>query len=719
MTNAILAAVVAISMQQSDSTRVVRGVVTDMAGRPVGAANVFIKTTLEGAVTCADGRFSFRTSARPPMAVLVTAEGYNTNELSLYTTQDSLLIRLAAVLQLAPLTVEAGRYTAGRERGATLTTLEVATTPGATADIGRTAQSLPGVQLVDEGNAIFVRGGDASETRILVNGALVPSPVRLETPTGNFAGTVNAFLLDGIFFSTGGFGARYGNALSGILSLNTLGSPARHEVTGSVGLGALSGGGALRLSPSSWLRGTATLFSTAPVFYLNGSSRKYNAPPHGADISMSAGARALAGDVKLFVIDQRSRFALGVDEPSYQGNYALDHSSTFGVLTWDRTRGSAASAIVLAFARDSQEEGFSAFHLNSTLDVYQLGVNQGWSPAPRITLRGGADLERSRGHFLGNIPLNAYDRDQDAQAEVIRSESWSTRVGLYGEAELRPLSRWRLTPGLRSDHSNATTQRTWDPRLSIAFQPSDAFTFTAAGGVFHQVPDALQAQRAGGVSVPAMRSEQIMAGGQFTRGAAIVRVELYSKRYHDLVQFTRDEGVHTAGTGNSRGADVFGRITLGRSNVRVAYSLVESQRTDPNTEILAPAPFDVTHTLTWIAERSFGHNIRVGSAVRVATGRPYTEVVSAQYDALQRVYVPRYGAPNAQRLPRFFRIDVSGSKVFPLQDRGLLVVFASVNNLTDRENIYSYRYNADYSQRIPVRSLFKRSFYFGASITRS
>jgi hypothetical protein len=31
--------------------------------------------------------------------------------------------------------------------------------------------------------------------------------------------------------------------------------------------------------------------------------------------------------------------------------------------------------------------------------------------------------------------------------------------------------------------------------------------------------------------------------------------------------------------------------------------------------------------------------------------------------------------------------------------------------------VYQYTYNADYTQRIPIRSLFKRSVYFGASLT--
>jgi hypothetical protein len=62
-------------------------------------------------------------------------------------------------------------------------------------------------------------------------------------------------------------------------------------------------------------------------------------------------------------------------------------------------------------------------------------------------------------------------------------------------------------------------------------------------------------------------------------------------------------------------------------------------------------------------------------------------------------------------------VDLSISKFTRFSPQTFLVVFASVNNLLDRVNIYDYRYNTDYTERIPIRSLFKRSFYVGGSIS--
>ena len=106
----------------------------------------------------------------------------------------------------------ASSYTASEERTATLTPLEVVSIPGTAADVNRALQTLPGIQQVDEGTGLFVRGGDAYETKVFPNDAALLNPMDIQSPNGTFMGTVDPFLLDGIVFSSGGFGARSGNA---------------------------------------------------------------------------------------------------------------------------------------------------------------------------------------------------------------------------------------------------------------------------------------------------------------------------------------------------------------------------------------------------------------------------------------------------------------------------------------------------------------------------
>ena len=71
----------------------------------------------------------------------------------------------------------------------------------------------------------------------------------------------------------------------------------------------------------------------------------------------------------------------------------------------------------------------------------------------------------------------------------------------------------------------------------------------------------------------------------------------------------------------------------------------------------------------------------------------------------------------SERLPAFRRLDFSTSYFRQITPGLQSVVFVSLMNMLDRTNAQRYRYNADYSRRFIVSSLFERSVYFGATIT--
>jgi hypothetical protein len=215
-----------------------------------------------------------------------------------------------------------------------------------------------------------------------------------------------------------------------------------------------------------------------------------------------------------------------------------------------------------------------------------------------------------------------------------------------------------------------------------------------------------------------MSARQAVIGAQLGENANIARLEIYDKRYRDLAQLSLDRTVVGGGTGSSHGADLFLKGAIpGVIGGRVSYSFVDAQRTDPTSGFRARAPFDVTHSLTVAAEKNFGIGWNASGAFRYATGKPYTPVTGATFDQTRQQWQPSYGPPFSERLTPLQRVDLSISRFMPLSAQSFLVVFASVNNLFDRVNVYEYRYNADYSQRIPVRSLFNRSYYVGGSIS--
>jgi hypothetical protein len=75
-----------------------------------------------------------------------------------------------------------------------------------------------------------------------------------------------------------------------------------------------------------------------------------------------------------------------------------------------------------------------------------------------------------------------------------------------------------------------------------------------------------------------------------------------------------------------------------------------------------------------------------------------------------------FGAPNAERLPGYWRSDVSVSWLFARRSGPTAVFWAALSNVFDRRNIMRYTWNADFTERTPVRSPFNRSVYAGATL---
>ncbi len=702
----------ALLLLTSQDSTLVRGTVHDSAGHPVPGADVFLVATLEGSATDSAGRFAFRTAARGAQELLARKIGFTPARVSV-TLPAAEAIRITLSAQptaLEPITVAAGTYIAGEERGAQLTPLEVATTPGTTADIGRTIQTLPGVQTVDEGNALYVRGGDYLETKVFVNDALLLSGFRFDDPTGTFASTPNAFLLDGIFFSSGGFGARFGNALSGVVSLRTLGRPAKNGGTLGAGLGALSASGAVALSGSLGARATLTRFFTRPILWVNGSNHTYSPAPNGSDISVSTTwTYRPGGEVKLFAISQQNRLGIEQSFPDTSLFYHNRTRNSVAVLAWHDGFGKFSQTASLALGARRQGESLDPyFRLDIDTDLYHFFTYAGYDASERLTLRAGGEFERLAARFSG------------AKGSFgIHSRASDDRIAGFVEADWRVGERIQLTPGLRSDRATLSGTRSWDPRFAAAWLPRHDLTVTFAAGLYHQVPEPLfYDSTLGHPGLPPMRSLQLVGGVQLGAGERILRVELYAKRYRDLAQSDRENRVVAGGKGTTRGADFFLKGNgPWKLTGRLSYSYIHARRTDPNTGVEAPAPADITHALTLVLERPLPKRVTAGLAVHYATGRPYTRVVSATFDPGENRYIPSYGAPLAERVPAFERVDANLTRLIQLGPRWLLVAYASVNNLLDRGNVYQYTYSRDYSEQIEIPSLFKRAFYFGAQLT--
>lgn len=152
---------------------VVRGRVVRPAGVPVIGATVELFETEERATSDSTGAFLLRTTWTGPATLVARFVGDPPVAVELRLPLDSAitLVLPRGVVRLAEFTVlPPGEFRlANATRTEALTPLDVVQTPGADGDVVRALQLAPGVGNVDEGNGLFVRGGDVTETRVLVD----------------------------------------------------------------------------------------------------------------------------------------------------------------------------------------------------------------------------------------------------------------------------------------------------------------------------------------------------------------------------------------------------------------------------------------------------------------------------------------------------------------------------------------------------------------------
>jgi len=609
---------------------------------------------------------------------------------------------------LPEFSVLAGRFPTGSDSGAVLHLLEVVTTPGAAADINRVLQTLPGVQFVDEGNALYMRGGDSAETVTLLNGIAYPSAQRLDAPAGTFAATVNPFLTRKITFLAGGFGARHGNALSGVVDLETLGPPVISGVSASLGLGNVAGSVNLALPHGTGLRVTASAGDVGPILALNGSNRDYPEPPASHDLSVSVGWSAPAGaEANAFGLDQRTSFGLSVNEPSVHGVFWEEIRNRVGTFAWQDRCGAWQPAAEFGGGALVRRESIAGSTIE-THDQHRQGAARVCHElGPHLRVSGGFDAVQDDSTLTKTA----------AGESVFSAAATDARWGAFAEADGVPLPHLRVIAGVRTDHSRLTERQSVDPRLSVAWEPRRAVSLGLAGGGYHQVPDgyAFLAPGKTTAALPPMRATHAIASLQLGRDDRFVRLEIYRKTYGDLVQLDRQYRPVAGGEGAAYGADLMLKTTLpGAVRARLTCSLVEARRTDPNSGRMAAAPFDVRESVTLLFERTIAR-WQTGLAWRQASGHPFTPVVSGQ-PTPNGEYAPLYGPPYSQRLPAFQRLDLSASRYWVTGRRFAVVTYFSLNNVLNRRNVYAYEYSADFASRRAVPGLFNRTLYFGCTL---
>ncbi|MGD8395412.1 MAG: TonB-dependent receptor [Candidatus Eiseniibacteriota bacterium] len=717
----------------------IEGRITDVETRqPLQRANVVVKGTGRGAFTRDDG--SYAIDGLPPgtYQLIVSYIGYETAAVTDVVVKPETSTIVNRALAVSPLEADLievrPRYfpvePVGSVSRVSLSREEIRRYPGGLEDIVRTVTTLPGVALISEGgrNDLLVRGGGPSENLYLVNGLEVPNINHFGTQgtAGGSLSFVNLDFVDAVEFSTGGFGAAYGDRLSSSLAIEM-----RDGRTDRLGGKATISATQFGLNLEGPVADRGSFLFSARKSYLDLLFRVLDQPfvPIYTDLNLHARLRpapeyelSLLGLAAIDRVDRdvgssENRVVnagiLGNAQDRWIGGVRVRRlfESGFATVTagYNATRFDLAQADTLQvryFQSDADEREASL-----RLDTF-------WRLPARFELTTGGSVKRVSTTSNTAFADSIYDRsgrkvarqelDLPASIELDRT---ATQAAGWLELE-RPLGRrLDLRLGARLDRFGLLEETLYPaPRLALGYRATRELKLEASFGIYYQSPSLVWLASDTNRGLRALRNTMSVVGADLLVADDLnLSIELYDKRYRDLpagaTEATsylvltnagvgyggRDDDfqsfgylpLESTGRGHAYGVDLLLQKKFsdtpyyGSVGLTVGRSRFEAP--DGHTD---PGQFDQPVIASLLGGYVIDARWEVSGKWRLASGAPYTPVYDPAMNGGEVQNLPDEYL--SERLGATHSLDIRIDRRWPF-DRWSMITFIDI------QNVYNYR----------------------------
>lgn len=708
----------------------IEGKITDAKNNPLPYVNAFLLSTTDGAMSDDEGNFSFVTSEKGIAILMASIVGYEKyqQEIDLAGEKININIKLSEkAVNLKEAVVTGSSYGSEKEKGLVINRLDILTTPGGAADIFQSLKTLPGLTQVSESAELYIRGGDPIESLTMIDGAVVYHPYTFESAYGGIFSNLSQTVVKGMYFSSGGFSSKYGNALSGVLDIETRNQPANNKYQLGLSLANASLSVDFPIEKEKFgLYFDIRQSFTKPIFWLNGGGDRLVATP--ASKNGTGGivySYSQTGRLKLFGIIADDEQGVKVERAEYTGTFNGNSKNYFvNLQNTDILLGFMVMKNSLAYNKYSNEWKLGLLDLTKTDYVYSFRNDFEVSVSSSNKVLLGGEYESREVNFLGKIPDEDFNIKPDGQVKIIDASFNGGRFGTYAELQSAnpfSLNNFSFTAGVRYDRIAGLNLSWIDPRASLGYRLSDKSTLKFGWGIFHQLPDPRLFQPVdGNPNLKSMRAEHFILSYDYNLDEQnSFRLELYHKKYNDLPKENPVLNYDNSGNGFANGVDVIlkGNLPL-NINGWISYGYINTKRLWMDFDKLTGSSFDITHNLTLVLKYSLSDSWQIGVNAKYATGRLYTPIASSQYRDDLKIYEPVYAPTNSNRYPDYKRVDIRLTYFNQLFGNVPFVAYMEGLNIMNFQNIFGYTYSPDYSERKEIQSYFgTRMLVFGFMVT--
>lgn len=717
----------------------ISGKITDNRNKPLYGVSITLKNTYDGSTSDSLGAYSFTTGEIGQHQLEVTFLGYYPilQKIDIGTATLYLNISLKEqITELKAVVISAGAFEASdKNKGAVLSSIDIVTTPSANGDLTSAFKSLPGTQQVGESEGLFVRGGTATESKIYMDGNLVNNFFYSSTPGIASRGRFNPFLFKGTVFSTGGYSALYGQALSSALILESTDLPEKTEADLSLSVVGI-GGGIQHLAKdkkSSW--GVSYNYTNLWLaFNLIPQKQDYFQLPlaHQTDANFRIKTKN-GGFIKYYGYLSSNKVGFrneDIDSIVLKDAFALLNVNIFQNFNYkDRIGKGWRINTGISFSTnkdDINNELQDANNQNVSITnppLYRFKnysvLNMARYAQARFVLekklKGLTAIRFGSDYFYSNEKTTYTSFNGLKYNETVIDHLYAG----FAETDIYLTNNLAAKIGTRLEHSAIINKWNIAPRVSLAYKLADKSQASLAYGIFYQNPERKLLPGAPGIDY----SKAAHYIFQYTRQTKdfTLRTELFYKKYDDLYKSGPGfNGNYVArnnnGFGDAKGIEIFWRDKKTIKNVDYwfSYSYLDTKRDFLNYPTAIQPPFAARHTAAFVFKRfvlpwKTGFNF----SYNFATGRPYYNIA---FDSAQ----VKFAIADQGKTINYNNVSFSINYLPNLgkkDAKSFAVWVLGINNVFGQEQIYNYNYSSNGSRKVAVTPPSKRFVFIGCFLS--
>lgn len=712
----------------------VKGVVKDNKGKAMPGISITLKDTYDGATTDSSGKYSFKTTEKGEQLIVASSIGYKSFEQKIIldgTTQTIDISLKEEITELRAVVLTAGTFEASdRKRAAVvLDPIDIVTTASANGDITGALKTLPGAQQVGESEGLYVRGGTAAETKTFIDGTLVNNFFFSSVPNIAQFGRFSPFIFKGTVFSTGGYSALYGQALSSALILESIDLP--DQSSANIGLTVLSGSvGYQHLAKNkkySW-GGSYSYTNLGLAFAVIKQRQDYQKVPayHNADANFRI-KTSKTGVLKYYGYFSNNRLAFttnSIDSLGYKDRFALGNTNVYHNLAWRENLGSRWKLNMGVSYTNNKDDISSSMQDNNKNEVllgglefkrFNVDVKGNYFNAKFVLekrLKGLSALRFGSEYNYSNDKSIYTDYNGNKYPGSVKEHINS----VFAEADIYITNDVAAKAGTRFEHSALLDKTNIAPRLSIAYKLGKGSQASLAYGIFYQNPERRYLPSTS--SLTFMKATHYIAQFQKVANQQSFRTELFYKKYDNLLKTAQTTGQETAinnnGFGDAKGIEFFWRDkkTIKNFDYWISYSYLDTKRDFLNFPFAITPNFAAKHTASLVAKKFVQKwKMNLNAAYNFASGRPYYNIGfdGANYKFNDRGTIPDYHnvSFSINYLPFIGKKNPKAFAVYVLQ----------VSNIFNIKQTYGYQYSYNGYRKEAIVPTSRMFVFLGAFIS--